>query len=170
MADAILCAERLREVVDYNPETGEFFRKVRLAQRHHVGDRADFRINEGPMTGYRRLSVDSKRFLAHRCAWLHVHGEWPAREIDHINGDRGDNRIANLRAVQAQTNAENKRRARSDSRSGLLGASYHSQVGKWRARVQFKGKTYNFGVYDTPEEAHAAYVEAKRKLHAGCTI
>ena len=121
MADAILSADRLRAVVEYDPETGVFVRKVRLAQRHQAGDRADFRINKGPMTGYRRLSLDSKRFLAHRCAWLYVHGDWPQGEIDHINGDPGDNRIENLRVVEAQTNAENKRRARSDSRSGLLG-------------------------------------------------
>ena len=108
MADANITARRLREVVSYNPGTGEFTRLVRLAQRHQVGDRADFPINFGPMQGYRRLGLDSRRFLAHRLAWLYVHGEWPSMHIDHINGDKGDNRIANLREVAGPSPTSNQ--------------------------------------------------------------
>lgn len=170
MADAILSADRLRAVVEYDPETGVFIRKVRLAQRHQAGDRADFRINKGPMTGYRRLSLDSKRFLAHRCAWLYVHSEWPQGEIDHINGDPGDNRIENLRVVETQTNAENKRRPRKDNRSGFLGVQFHRQNKNWVAKIQHNRKTIHIGSFATPEMAHEAYLSAKRKIHAGCTI
>jgi len=170
MADAILAADRLREVVDYNPETGVFIRKVRLAQRHQVGDRADVSINTGPMAGYRRVSVDSKRFLAHRCAWLYVHGEWPNQDIDHLNGDKGDNRIANLRNVSNDVNRQNLRVARRDNKSGFLGVHFHKETGKWRARVQFRGKTVEAGLHETPEQAHEAYLRLKRKIHEGCTI
>lgn len=165
-----ISAERLRSVVSYDPQTGEFVRTVRLANRHQVGDRADFAVTAGPMTGYRRLSLDSKRFLAHRCAWLFVHGAWPEGEVDHINGDKSDNRIANLRIAVDGVNQENQRRPRKDNRSGFLGVQFHKQNGNWVARIQHQRRTIHIGCFDSPELAHQAYVEAKRKLHAGCTI
>jgi len=73
-------------------------------------------------------------------------------------------------AREAQTNAENKRGPRKDNKSGFLGVCWHPQARKWRARIQLRGKSHDAGLYDTPEEAYAAYVAAKRKLHAGCTI
>ena len=170
MADANITARRLREVVSYNPETGEFTRLVRLAQRHQVGDRADFPINFGPMQGYRRLGLDSRRFLAHRLAWLYVHGEWPSMHIDHINGDKGDNRIANLRDASPRINAENKRNPRESNSSGYLGVYQPKNYQKWIARLQVRGKGMHIGVFETPEEAHSAYLNAKRKHHEGCSI
>lgn len=164
MADEILTAERLREVVDYNPETGVLTRKVRLAQRHRVGDRADM---FWPHMGYWRLSIDSRRYLAHRCAWLYVHGRWPEHNIDHINGNPADNRIANLRDVPQMVNVQNQRTSR--AASGLIGAQRFAD-GVWRARIKVNGKYRHIGLYDTPEEAHRAYIAAKRKLHEGCTI
>lgn len=170
MAEVDLTAQRLREVVHYSAETGVFTRTVRLAQRHHVGDRADFLVTGGGAKGYRRVSVDSMRFLAHRAAWLYLHGTWPVDEIDHINGDRGDNRIANLRCVPRGVNAENIRRPRADNTSGFLGVYWHKQNKKWCARVTVKGRAYYVGFSASAEEAHCAYVEAKRRLHEGCTL
>jgi len=169
MADAILTAERLREVVEYDPATGIFTRRIRLAQRHQVGDRADFVSTGTQLKGYRRLAIDSKRYLAHRCAWLYMYGEWPERDVDHINGDRGDNRLANLRDVARRTNLENLRKPRSDNHTGYLGVIAHPG-GRFRARIQHNGKGIHIGMYATPDEAHAAYVEAKRRMHEGCTI
>jgi len=169
MANAILTADRLREVLNYDPATGIFTRKVRLAQRHHVGDRADFIITGGGMGGYFRVSLDSQRYLAHRLAWLYVKGEWPANEIDHINGDRADNRIDNLRDVVGIINAQNKRKPRSDNKSGFLGVTTFAS-GKFRASVHFSGKRIHVGMFDNPEDAHRAYLEAKRLVHEGCTI
>ncbi len=170
MADANITARRLREVVSYNPETGEFTRLVRLAQRHQVGDRADFLATGGGLQGYRRVSVDSLRFLAHRAAWLYVYGEWPSMHIDHINGDRGDNRIANLRDVSPRTNLENQRNPKGSNRSGFLGVYQPKNYRKWIARLQVKGKGMYLGVFETPEEAHRVYLAAKRKHHEGCSI
>ena len=170
MAADILSAERLREVVDYDPATGVFTRKVRLAQRHQVGDRADFVITAGNQRGYYRVCVDSRRYMAHRCAWLCVHGAWPEHDIDHINGDRGDNRIANLRDVPNQINRQNMRGPRSDNKSGLLGVHWHEGTQKWRARVQLEGRVIEAGLHETREQAHAAYLQVKRKAHEGCTI
>lgn len=163
-------ADRLREVVDYDLQTGEFTRRVRLAQRHKVGDRADFIVTGGGLAGYRRVSLDSKRYLAHRLAWLHVYGQMPLGEIDHINGDPSDNRIANLRDVPRVVNAENVRRPRATNQSGRLGVYWHKGCSKWRARIQVRGKGISLGLFDDADEAHCAYVEAKRRLHQGCAI
>lgn len=170
MATAILSAAQLRDVIHYEPETGVFTRKVRLAQRHRAGDRADTEITSPRMLGYRRVSLFSQRYLAHRLAWFYTHGVWPARHIDHINGDKGDNRIGNLREADDQLNLENFRHHRVDNKVGLLGVHLHKQSGRWRARIQVHGKTIHIGMFDTPEAAHEAYKEAKRKLHEGCTI
>lgn len=171
MADDILTADRLREVIHYDPETGIFTRKVRLAQRHQVGDRADMVVTSGGLAGYFRVSLFSKRYLAHRLAWLYVHGKWPEHDIDHINGNKSDNRMENLRDVPNAINRQNMRRARSDSStSKYLGVHYHQAGKKWRARIQLNGKSIHVGMFDTEEEAHAAYIEAKRLIHDGCTI
>ena len=168
MAEADLTAQCLRELLNYDPETGIFTRKVRTAQRHQVGDRADFVITGGNQKGYYRVGILSRRFLAHRLAWLYVHGEWPAQDVDHIDGDRGNNRIANLRDVPNQINRENMRGPRKDNKIGLLGVSRHGA--RWEARVQSSGKLVYREDFDTPEEAHSAYIVAKRQHHEGCSL
>lgn len=168
MAVEHLTAARLREIIHYDPDTGHFTRKVRAAQRHQAGDRADFAIKTGPMTGYCRVGIDSRRYLAHRLAWLYVHGDWPSNCIDHIDADRGNNRISNLRDVTDEVNRENMRRPRSDNTSGYLGVYSHQN--RWYARVQSKGRLVYQSGHETPEEAYSAYVVAKRKHHEGCTL
>lgn len=170
MAESILTAERVRELLNYDPDTGIFTRKVRTAQRHQVGDRADFIYIGGASPGYHRVCIDSERYQAHRVAWLYHYGEWPEKFIDHINGDRADNRIVNLRAADAQLNLENLRHARVNNACGFLGVHWHAQSGKWRSQIISHGKKHHIGLFVTPELAHAAYVNAKRVLHKGCTI
>lgn len=170
MAAAILTVERLRELVHFDPETGIFTRRVRTAQRHQVGDRADFLITRGPNAGYYRVSIDSQRFMAHRVAWLHVHGRWPDHDIDHIDGNRGNNQLSNLRDVRNVVNRENMRGPRADNSCGYLGVVFHAQSNRWRARIQSHGRTSHLGMFDTPQQAHEAYVLAKRRIHEGCTI
>jgi hypothetical protein len=164
----MLTLERLLEVLAYDPETGIFTRKVRLAQCHQAGDRADFEVMAGGLRGYRRIAIDGKRYLAHRLAWLYTYGFWPLANIDHVNGDRGDNRIQNLRDVAQSINLENMRRPRSGNPSGLLGVSEHQ--GRWRSRITVGGETRYLGMFATAEEAYETYLNAKRKLHKGCTI
>lgn len=170
MATTDLSAARAREVLDYDPLTGVFTRKVRLAQRHQVGDRADFVVTSGNAAGYRRVSVDSKRYLAHRVAWLLVHGKWPDGLIDHRNGLKSDNRIDNLRPADHQLNNENKRGPRSDGTSGFLGVHWEKHASKWRARLVTNGRSIHIGLFDSAEDAHAAYIAAKREIHKGCTL
>jgi hypothetical protein len=167
MADAILSAERLREVLDYDQETGIFTWKLPTSDRLKAGKVA------GVLRGghkYPRITVDYQTHGAHRLAWLHVHGVWPSGEIDHVNGDRSDNRIANLRDVPSFVNMQNQRRAHSRSASGLLGAWFDKRTGRWAASISVRGKRRFLGRFSTAEDAHAAYVEAKRRMHEGCTL
>jgi hypothetical protein len=118
--------------------------------------------------GYWYVFLSGRRYCAHRVAWLHVYGSWPEHEIDHINGDRLDNSIANLRDIPRGINHQNKRRAYSTSSTGLLGVLRNGK--RFAARIQVDKRRVNLGNYATAEEAHAAYLKAKRRLHPGSTL
>jgi hypothetical protein len=158
-----LTSERLREVLGYDPDTGLFTR--RLA-------RSGFQVGAvaGCLDGYgyTAIKIDGRLYAGHRLAWFWVHGIWPANNIDHINGDRADNRIHNLRDVPTSTNCQNQRRAQFHNKTGFLGVSPNR--GRFRAAIWLGGKYLHIGVFDTPEQAHEAYLTAKRRLHDGCTI
>ncbi len=160
-------AQRAREILHYDPETGIFTRKVRTAQRHQVGDRA---CGNPVKAGHLRVAFDGEKYLAHRLAWLYIYGEWPKKYIDHINGDPADNRIANLRDVSLKTNSENQRRCRRDNQAGVLGIHQAANGIDWVARIQIDGKGYYLGTFETQKEAQAAYLACKRLFHKGCTI
>lgn len=159
-----LTQQQLKAVLDYNPETGEFAWLIR---------RKGIKRNKQPgcvrKDGYRMIRIDGHLYLAHRLAWLWVHGCWPKHDVDHINGSTSDNRIANLRDVPRQTNLENQRKAKPFSVTGMLGVTKHRE-NYYSARIQVGRKVFHLGTFRTPVEANLAYVEAKRKMHAGCTI
>lgn len=119
-------------------------------------------------SGYGTVVVRGKKYYAHRVAWLLHYGEWPKKQIDHINGDKSDNRICNLRDVSQAENAQNQRRATQKSITGVLGAS--PCKGKFIAKLRINGKATYVGQFSTKEEAHEAYVKAKRAHHPGCTL
>jgi hypothetical protein len=155
--------KRLRELVDYDPSTGVFTRKIRhwCAKKGQI---AGCRTPDGRLC----FRVDGKLYLAHRLAWLYVHGKLPVGVIDHINGDHSDNRIENLRDVPRVVNQQNLRKAMAGSQTKLLGASPHGSG--FRAEIRVGGVKKYLGTYRTAEEAHRVYVDAKRKMHEGCTI
>ncbi|AWL04222.1 HNH endonuclease [Massilia oculi] len=165
-------AERVRELFDYDPDTGIFIRKITIFNGKKAGTRADVMRRDGRLAGYTRICVDCGRYLAHRIAWLYMTGSWPSDHIDHINGDPSDNRFCNLRDVPSLLNQQNQRKPRPGTCSGYLGVSRY--VGKrgvrWYANITAEKKSYFLGSFDTPEAAHEAYVSAKRRLHRGCTI
>lgn len=169
MAAAILDAARVRSVLHYDPETGVFIRKERTAQCHRVGDRADL-PGHGNLSAYRIVTLGGKKYLAHRLAWMYVHGAMPSAEIDHINGTKDDNRISNLRNASRQLNAENHRLPTKRNKSGFLGVHWNKQTESWRVRLTVARKSIHIGLYATPDDAYAAYLAAKRKYHEGCTI
>jgi hypothetical protein len=162
-----LTQERLKEVLDYNPETGVFVWKVQNGKRIKAGDIAG-NVNK---RGYTAIGVDCNLFRAHRLAWFYVYGKWPNDLIDHINGQRSDNRICNLRDVSNQVNLQNQKRATSGKTSTeYLGVYKTTNIKPWRAQIDVDKKTRHLGYYKTPEEANETYLKAKRMLHVGCTI
>ena len=167
MANRIVTAEQLREKFAYDRETGAFYQNRDFGSRYKQGDRADHPAHSR-LAGYRFVSIINQKVLAHRAAWLYVYGEFPSMHIDHINGDRSDNRISNLRIVSHKQNIENQRKPSKRSTTGFLGV--HKHQGKFRASITVNRKRVHIGMFDTPESAHAAYVEAKRKYHQGCTL
>src|SRR5262249_8878082 len=149
-------ATRLRELVDYDPHTGIFIRKI-TCRGGSAGSIAGKRHCEG----YLQLSIDGRCYFLHRLAWLYVYGEFPSDQIDHINGDRADNRIINLRPATHTENMRNRCRHRNGS-SGFKGV--YRERGKWCARITIRaGRRLYLGRFDTPEEAHAAYFAAAQK-------
>ena len=120
--------------------------------------------------GYVSISVAGKTYYAHRLAMLYVYGFMP-EEVDHKNGDPGDNRLDNLRAGTHFLNMQNHREAKSSNKSsGLLGVTLHKKTGRWLAQISLNRKHHPIGMFDTPEEAHEAYLEKKREIHEFCTI
>lgn len=164
MSNFNLTAQRLREVLHYEPTTGFFYRRI-SAPGLPVGAPAGYVRKDG----YSRISVDGQRHLAHRLAWLYTHGEWPVHEIDHINACRSDNRILNLRDITSNANRQNQRNAQKKNKTGFLGVCFRGK--SWVASIHHCGKVVHIGSFQTPELAHSAYVDAKRALHGeGCTI
>lgn len=161
-----LTADRLRDILDYSPTTGVFTWKAGGAGTGGPGSVAGC-VND---KGYVTIKLLGRTRNAHRLAWLYVYGKFPNDQIDHLNGIRNDNRILNLReATQSQNNC-NLRLARSDSNTGLLGAHWHKRTKKFAAQIQVKGKKEHLGYFNTAEEAHQAYLAAKRELHSHCAI
>lgn len=124
------------------------------------------------LNGYILIRIDRKLSLAHRLAWIYCNGDGdtPAL-IDHINGDKTDNRIENLRAATKVMNGQNRRTAQSNNKSsGMLGVAYISHTRKFTAYIDKNGKRKYLGLFEKKEDAHNAYLRAKRDLHEGCTI
>ena len=163
-----LTAQELRQRLDYNPKTGEFFWK----RRDDGGSRAVASWNErfagrAALTnkhpkGYLQGAIKKRSFLAHRAAWAITHGEWPSNQIDHINGDRSDNRLDNLREFTAGQNARNRKRR--EGRKGKVGVTWYADCRKWRAQIQANGVHISLGYYDDYKAAVAARLEAERDL------
>lgn len=154
-----LTLERLRALIDYNPETGSMVWKISTSNRNPVGSEAGTIMKHG----YRHISIDGKRYLAHRLAWFYFHGSWP-KEIDHIDRDRSNNKLANLRLATRSQNSMNKG-TRSDNKSGVTGVTLHKGSQKWRATIHKDGKQVQVGMFETIEEAAKAYQEAANEMH-----
>ena len=168
MAKPSLTAARLRELLHYEPETGVFT----WTQNRYRVFKGDVAGNHG-VQGYTIIGIERRTYRAHRLAWLYVHGDWPAADIDHLNGVRHDNRLSNLRDVDRRTNLQNLNRAKRQNKSGFLGVccdKNQKQGKRWIAQIKAEGSPRVLGYFETPEEAQQAYLNAKRQHHKGCTI
>lgn len=151
----MLSRARLLELLDYNPDTGIFVRRI-PASNFKAGNTTSATPNGA---GYLRISVDGVRYQTHKLAWLYIYGEWPAR-LDHRDRDRTNNRIKNLRPASPSQNTANSR-LRSNNTSGFKGVEKHHK--KWRASIRVDGKRKHLGLFVSPDEAHAAYLVAAEK-------
>lgn len=159
LARVLLTAERLREVLAYDQETGDFTWRS-----------DNTRVKAGQIAGgidtwgYRQIKIGGKLYLAHRLAWLYVTGVWPEAGLDHCNCDKLDNRFSNLRLADSFENARNKPRRR-DNTSGYKGIYKAAGSNRWAARIVVNRKQLFLGRFATPEAAHQAYRDAAKQMH-----
>lgn len=162
-----LTADRLREVLTYERDTGLFRWSVRTSGRIRINSIA----GASDKDGYVVIRIDRVRYRASRLAWLYVHGKWPDGEMDHINHVRTDDRINNLRDVGRLENNQNVRYPRNNNKStGVLGVAVEKSTGRFKASINVSGRKIHLGTFRCVDSAHEAYLVAKRKYHEGCTI
>jgi hypothetical protein len=152
--EACLTAAEVRRLLRYEPDTGTFFWRVDT-RNTAAGDIAGSRQSRG----YWHIKINRHLYMAHRLAWLYVTGEWPVGHIDHINGNRSDNRFANLRIATNSENAWNSR-IRVNNACGYKGVHYKRRLNKFVAQNNVSGRVHHLGVFKTAAEAHAAYRKA----------
>ena len=150
----VLTQEELKEYLNYDLETGIFTwiknpngnKKLRSTIRQD---------------GYKVIGFKYGKYLVHRLAWFYVYGKWPENQIDHINGNKSDNRICNLRTVTNRQNSSNRYMHRYGH---LVGTAFHQQTQKWLAHIYVNGKNTHIGSFDTAIEAHKAYMQKLQEI------
>ena len=161
--------ELLRQLLDYNPETGGLSWRQRSPELFETGSRsAEWRANNWNAKnagrpaftandgwGYKTGAVFGRLLKAHHVAWAYMTGGWPVLDIDHINGDRSDNRWVNLREVSRAVNLRNAKR-KSTNTSGHNGVRWRADCGKWRAEITLDGRNTHLGYFADLESAVAA--------------
>jgi hypothetical protein len=150
----------VRELLDYDPESGIFTWKVTRCQKARRGDIA------GTVTpdGYVVIHFDRKNHGAHRLAWFWMTGKWPVDMIDHINNQTSDNRWVNLREATNIQNLANSGRHK-DNTSGFKGVKWHKQRSKWHVQIAYNGRRFSLGLFTNIEMAALAYAGAHRLIH-----
>ncbi len=146
--------ERIKSTLSYNRESGEFT-WVQNRYKSHIGKRAGSLCAKG----YLRITLFGKKYAAHRLAWLFVYGDFPEDQIDHIDGNRTNNRISNLRTCTAGENRQNVLCSKN------TGASFDRSRNKWEAKIMIGKKSIRLGRFENPQDAHAAYCRAKADIH-----
>ena len=146
-----LTVDRLRALLEYNPDTGVFTRRVTTSSRAIAGAA----VGTISGNGYLQFRVDGRIYLAHRLAWLYMTGQWPDRDIDHIDGTRNNNQWKNMRAATRSQNIANSGIWKSN-RTGHKGVVQDRTLA-WRAAITIDGKYLALGTFQTKEQAHAAY-------------
>ena len=153
-----------RELLDYDAETGLFrWRADRCGYHGVVAVKAGSVAGGDNGHGYIKIHINGRLHYAHRIAWAYVHGHVPSAPIDHINGNKSDNRISNLRLANKSLNGANREKPANNS-SGFKGVYWHKQRQKWHASIAFEGRKHSLGLHPTADEAHEAYKVAAEKL------
>lgn len=160
--------DEIKKCVSYNPDTGKFTWIENLMKPKNWNTR--FSGKEAFLTkdkfGYLYGRVNYKRMLAHRVAWAMHYGKWPDCHIDHINGDKGDNRIANLRDVSISENQWNRKDNKNNT-SGYKGVYWSSKDSRWISNIHVGGKKIILGYFSSKVDAHNEYQKATLTIHKG---
>lgn len=156
----LITLNRLHELLKYDSESGIFTWIDSRPLNRKTG-------TAGMVTpeGYASIKVDGRNYLSHRLAWFHFYGDWPKGQIDHINRNRSDNRIANLRDVTASENQQNTLLS-PRNKSGFKGVSWNKNEQKWNAKIGHQSKKIHLGFFDDVKDAASAYVDAVAKYHS----
>lgn len=155
-----LTAEQLHEFVTCDLTTGTFIYRVRT-RRHKPGDALKPSINKN---GYAVTQINGTLHYVHRLVWLYAHGEWPSKQIDHINRNRSDNRLENLRLATSVEQGQNTGIPKNNT-SGYKGVWFHKPTERYVAEIKHRRKKHHLGYFNTVEEAATAYQKAKAKIH-----
>jgi hypothetical protein len=150
-----LTAERVRSLLDYDPDTGMFTWKVYKGGAAKAGSPAGSIRKEG----YRAIRIDGNNYYEHRLAWLYMTGEWPAHELDHRDRVGMNNRFNNLRSASTSQNQAN-RSLKSTNTSGYKGVHWQKSASKWKATLGVGGRLKHLGLFENAEDAHMAYAQA----------
>lgn len=159
---ADLTHQKVRELLHYDPATGQFRWRVNVGRYGRV--LAGTVAGTKAKNGYVYIVIDRQRHLAHRLAWFYMNGEWPVQQIDHINNDRVDNAWSNLRPADQSENSCNGS-LRTTNTSGYRGVSWSTEKRKWVASIVKNRKQFKLGYFSCKHEAYGAYCNAARKLH-----
>lgn len=150
---------QLKELLDYNSETGTFKWLIDV-RRSRAGDVAGHLHSKG----YIAIKIGRRDYYAHRLAWMYCYGQFPNGNIDHINRNRSDNRICNLRIANHVQNGQNLKTYRNNT-SGVIGVNWNKRTSKWKSEIDINGKRFYLGLFNTIEEASEARAVAKAKYH-----
>ena len=152
---------RIKELLHYNESTGDLMWKNRMSPRVPAGAIAGCITKDG----YRSTKIDQYWIYTHRVIWIYVYGSLPPEYIDHIDGDRLNNKLSNLRAVTNEQNQHNQRPTGRKSESGILGVTINRKENRWQSSIRASGVLCYLGLFETIEEAQKAYKQAKKLLH-----
>lgn len=153
--DDSLTFERAKELLEYEPEAGE----LRWLKGKHAGVIAGCPNDRG----YLRVMIDQRSHKAHRLAWLLANGEWPQAHIDHINRNRSDNRLGNLRVATTSENRQNEHGPHANNKVGVRGV--RASGAKYTATITAQGRVRHLGTFASIDEAQRAYEQARHRLH-----
>ena len=159
MAKTILTQSRLKELLHYDPYTGCFTWRVRKNQCSEIGSVAGTQV-----CGYVSITLDRKKYQAHRLAWLYIYGELPANDVDHINRTRADNRITNLRLATRSENMQNQAHRKTNT-SGHIGVVWYERYKKWQAQIRLNCRCIYLGRFTEIADAIAARKAGELKYH-----
>lgn len=156
----MITQKELKDNFSYNTDTGIFIRLTFRSPKALISKEAGSKTSQGYLSVY----FDTRSYLLHRLAWLYVYGEWPKHQIDHINHDRTDNRLCNLRAVTHKDNGRNAKKP-STNTSGCVGIHFRKDANKWRPVIMVNNKNISLGYYKNKEDAIKVRKEAEIKYN-----